>query len=205
MVSSLPKVDHVARSPTGVKGAQVFTQTRPSAQELREGAAPVIVVGYDGLEESRSAVTVAAQRAGPKGTLAVVYVIEPVPDWLGTPYRQRALDERHLAAQGSFNKLIGTDFGGTTVETEVVEGQAAEALIRVAQVRHADEIVVGSRRRGRLRAMLGSVSHRLLEQADRPVVVVTDPLTAPEVVRAHAAGATGAAENLSAAEPAAKH
>jgi len=151
----------------------MFTQTRPPAQKRRDGAPPVIVVGYDGLEASRSAVAAAAQRAGPEGTLAVVYVIDPVPGW-------RALDERYLAAQRSLNRLASADFRGTKVETEVVEGQAAEALIRVAQVRQADEIVVGSRRRGRLRAMLGSVSHRLLEQAGRPVVVVTHAHTTPK-------------------------
>lgn len=180
----------------------MFTQTRPLAQECRHGAPRVIVVGYDGLEESRSAVAVAAQRAGPEGTVAVVYVIEPVPDWLGTPYRQRALDERHLEARGSLNELANADFSGATIETEVIEGDAAEALIRVAQVRQADEIVVGSRRRGRLRAMLGSVSHRLLEQADRPVVVVPDPLTAPEEVRAHAAGALGGEGDISGSQAA---
>jgi nucleotide-binding universal stress UspA family protein len=44
--------------------------------------------------------------------------------------------------------------------------------MRVAEVRDADEIVVGSRARGRLRSMLGSVSHELIEHADRPVVIV---------------------------------
>lgn len=54
----------------------------------------------------------------------------------------------------------------------VVEGEPAEGLMRVARARDAREIVVGSRGLGRLRAVMGSVSHRLLERSDRPVVVV---------------------------------
>ena len=49
----------------------------------------------------------------------------------------------------------------------------ATAAPQNADVRNADEIVVGSRARGRFRSMLGSVSHELIERADRPVVIVT--------------------------------
>jgi nucleotide-binding universal stress UspA family protein len=41
-----------------------------------------------------------------------------------------------------------------------------------AALRDADEIVVGSRGFGRLRGVLGSVSHAVLHEADRPVVVI---------------------------------
>jgi nucleotide-binding universal stress UspA family protein len=57
-------------------------------------------------------------------------------------------------------------------ETELIGGPAAEAIIDVARARHADEIVVGARGLGRVRALLGSVSHELLHIADRPVVVI---------------------------------
>jgi nucleotide-binding universal stress UspA family protein len=93
-----------------------------------------------------------------------------------------------MRAQRSFNAAGQRRPWNATVETEVVEGRLAEALIRVAQMPDAREILVGSRRLGRFRAMVGSVSDGLLEQADRPVVIVNDPLTAPEVLRAHAAG-----------------
>lgn len=116
----------------------MLTRTRKPTPQSHNGAGPVVVVGYDGFEESRGAVAVAAQRAGPEGILAVVYVIEPVPDWLGSTYRQRAPDKRHLAAQVSLNQL-SADLGGVRVETDVVEGEAAEALIRVAQVRQAEQ------------------------------------------------------------------
>jgi nucleotide-binding universal stress UspA family protein len=54
----------------------------------------------------------------------------------------------------------------------LIGGAPAEALDQVARTRGADEIVVGARGLGRMRALLGSVSHELLHVADRPVVVI---------------------------------
>ena len=49
----------------------------------------------------------------------------------------------------------------------------------MARVRGADEIVVGARGLGRVRALLGSVSHELLHVADRPVVVIPSAAIKP--------------------------
>jgi nucleotide-binding universal stress UspA family protein len=67
-------------------------------------------------------------------------------------------------------------------ETELIGGPPAEAIANVARVRDADEIVVGARGLGRVRALLGSVSHELLHIADRPVLVI--PAAAVESVEA---------------------
>jgi nucleotide-binding universal stress UspA family protein len=50
--------------------------------------------------------------------------------------------------------------------------QAAEALAVSAREHDADEIAIGSRGLGKLRATLGSVSHDVLHEADRPVIVI---------------------------------
>ena len=63
--------------------------------------------------------------------------------------------------------LIGRDF-----EVELVPGGAGQALCHVAEVRDADEIVLGSRGQGRVGSLLGSVSEDVLRHADRPVVVI---------------------------------
>ncbi len=49
---------------------------------------------------------------------------------------------------------------------------AAVAIAKVAEVREADEIVVGSRGFSSLRGALGSTSHELLHRAHCPVTVV---------------------------------
>jgi nucleotide-binding universal stress UspA family protein len=58
------------------------------------------------------------------------------------------------------------------VHPTTIADSPGQAIADVARVRHADEIVVGARGLGRVRALLGSVSHELLHIADRPVVVI---------------------------------
>ena len=134
--------------------------------------APVIVVGYDGSEESRMAIAVAAQRAGPDGTVVPVHVTVSPSTWLGASSYEPLVEQLYRTAQDRLAEIDAIDTGDATVEPELIQGEPAEALMRVAQSRGAREIVVGSRGLGRLRAILGSVSHALLQHADRPVVIV---------------------------------
>jgi nucleotide-binding universal stress UspA family protein len=57
-------------------------------------------------------------------------------------------------------------------EPEIIAGDPAEAIAAVAAARHADEIVVGSRRFGLARALLGSVAQDLIRTARVPVTVI---------------------------------
>ena len=146
---------------------------------------PVIVVGYDGSEASRAAVTMAARRAGRNGIVFVVHAYELPPDFLGSPNFERLLSDRkdHGRALLDAMPLTGNDeLLETEYETELIGGPPAEAIANVARVRDADEIVVGARGLGRVRALLGSVSHELLHIADRPVLVI--PAAAVESVEA---------------------
>lgn len=134
--------------------------------------ASVVIVGYDGSPESRQAVVLAAERAGPDGTVVPLYVAPPTSNWLGTPYYDRAVEAHHHAAHTLLAEIDELPTGTTAIEPEVIEGDPADALLRVAEIRDAAEIVIGSRAQGRFRSMLGSVSHELIERADRPVVIV---------------------------------
>ena len=131
-----------------------------------------IIVGYDGSPESKLAVQVAAERAGPGGTVVPIHVTVPASEWLGSSSYEPIVAHTHHAAQILLADLDDLDVGEATVEPELIEGDPAEALLRIARSRNAREIVVGSRGRGRLRSLLGSTSHALLERADRPVVIV---------------------------------
>ena len=136
---------------------------------------PVIVVGYDGSAASRAAVTLAARRAGRKGLVFIVHAYELPPDFLGSPNFDRLLTERrdHGRALLDALPLTGNDeLLDGNYETELIGGPPAEAIANVARARDADEIVVGARGLGRVRALVGSVSHELLQIADRPVLVV---------------------------------
>jgi nucleotide-binding universal stress UspA family protein len=131
-----------------------------------------IVVGYDGSDESRAALTVAAAHAGDGGTVVAVFAAERATDWLDTPYYERAVKTRSDRARRIFGELSTIELGDVTIEAELADGPAPRALAEVARQHDAREIVVGSRGRRGIRAALGSVSQRLLQMADRPVVVV---------------------------------
>jgi nucleotide-binding universal stress UspA family protein len=153
----------------------------PTSTEPR----PTIVVGYDGSNESRAALTVAAARAGEGGTVVAVFAAEPASDWLDTAYYDSAVKSRQEWTQRIFGELASIELDNVTIEAELADGPTAQALTEVARLHDAREIVVGSRGLRGIRAALGSVSQRLLQMADRPVVLVP-----PVGVRA--AGGTGA-------------
>lgn len=133
-----------------------------------------VVVGYDGSDEARAAFAVAIDRSRPTDNIVVVHAAPPASSWLGTPYYERAVARTHDAAERVLDEMrpIAEQIE-TPVEFEVLEGPPAEVLTRVAAVRDADEIIVGSRGLGRIRGALGSVSQELLREAARPVLVVS--------------------------------
>jgi nucleotide-binding universal stress UspA family protein len=104
--------------------------------------------------------------------VVAVYAYDAPSDWLGDPFYQRALDEHQQRGRELLRELEGPGLSFGELETDLVEGPPADALVRAAHAAGAEEIVVGSRGLGRFRAALGSVSHALLHEADVPVVVV---------------------------------
>jgi nucleotide-binding universal stress UspA family protein len=143
-----------------------------------------IVVGYDGSDEAREAVAVAAEHAGRGGTVVAVHVRPSPANWLDTSRYHRAVEHHHHAGSELLATVPAAGPEGPTIETELVDGVPAQALIREAKLRAAREIVVGARGLGRVRAAFGSVSQELMREADRPVVVV--PRRAVRAARAAA-------------------
>ena len=64
---------------------------------------------------------------------------------------------------------------GISWERELIGGPPARAIAAVADVRNADEIVLGTRGFGRVRALLGSVAQRVILEASCPVLAVKPP------------------------------
>jgi nucleotide-binding universal stress UspA family protein len=157
---------------------QASERHRGHAPEITAPAASTdaprtIIVGVDGSDGARAAFMAAMERTGPHDTVAVIHAHPPVPGWLGSPFYQRALEERLVDGErvlGALRATVATTH--TEVSFEQHEGRPAEVLARLAALRDADEIVVGARRIGRLRGLVGSVSRALLRSADRPILVV---------------------------------
>jgi nucleotide-binding universal stress UspA family protein len=139
-----------------------------------EPGSPTLVVGYDGSDSSRAALLFAARQAASAGRVFIVHAYELPPDFLGWPNYDELLSERQRHARASIDAIPfdSDELRGPEYHAELIGGPAAEAIAEVARVRQADEIVVGARGLGRVRALLGSVSHELLHIADRPVVVI---------------------------------
>ena len=147
----------------------VERELRLAATAAGDDKPPTIVVGYDGSANSRGALEYALRRAEAlQGHVLAVCAFDAPADWLGMPYYERSLEEHQQRARELTRRI--DDLPG--VETDIVEGPPVDALVRTAQARDAAEIVVGARGLGRFQAALGSVSHALLHEADRPVIIV---------------------------------
>jgi nucleotide-binding universal stress UspA family protein len=131
-----------------------------------------VVVGYDGSECAKAALSAAVEVArayGDKVTVAFGYELSPVGGELHDYHA--ALNDLARARVEEARALAGDADG--EVDAVVVALPPAEALVHVADERDARVIVVGSRGQSPLRgALLGSTPHKLLQLSDRPVLVV---------------------------------
>jgi nucleotide-binding universal stress UspA family protein len=129
-----------------------------------------VVVGYDGSQAARRALTRAADEAGAGGRLVVVAAADTpgevvAEDAAGLVRRARAEWLRDAAA-----RLAGKD---VDVSTRLVESEPAEALVEAATASGARLIVVGARGASFVaRAIRGPVAEKLVSRAPCDVLVV---------------------------------
>ena len=135
-----------------------------------------ILLAVDGSEHAIRAAKVAAEMAHCMKSveLRIVVAYEPIPSFLGEPNLQLAINARLNEAQGILKKaikLVGNSH--IDVHTELIESDAAEAIIEVAKTRNSDVIIMGSRGLGRLAGLLlGSTSQKVVSHAPCPVLIV---------------------------------
>jgi nucleotide-binding universal stress UspA family protein len=135
-----------------------------------------ILLAVDGSEHSLRAAKVAGDliRAVHPTDFRIVVAYEPVPSYLGEPNLSQAIAARLQEAQDILEKAR-EEVGKVPLEvnTELIEGAIAEAILEVATTRESDVIVMGSRGRGRLAgAVLGSNSQKVVNHAPCPVLIV---------------------------------
>jgi nucleotide-binding universal stress UspA family protein len=138
---------------------------------------PRIVVGYDGSPASRRALEEAARRAGTSGRLYVVHCFHAPGERYGVASSNPKMADEMEDAKRVLDEVEANEaewLAGGRWESELLAGPAGEAIARVATVRDADAIYIGSRGVGKARSLLGSVAHDVLHRADRPVVVIPE-------------------------------
>jgi nucleotide-binding universal stress UspA family protein len=134
-----------------------------------------ILLASDGSPDARQALVYARDLALRDGAqVVVVHAFDPVPSYLGDPWRDR-VTERHISAGQEMADRAAQSLQESDVDVivEVLEGPPADAILKVADIRECDLIIMGSRGHGTLASLLlGSVSHRVLGHARVPVMIV---------------------------------
>lgn len=149
----------------------------PEWRENRLPDAPVLV-GVDGSDHSDAALSLALEQARLRGVGLIVLSAYRVP-WLARPVEPQLIaefeeSERWLADKtisDSLERVKGHSYHDVRIEQVTAKAMPAEALIEAG--RRAALTVVGSRGRRSLgRAVLGSVSRSLMQEARHPIAVV---------------------------------
>ena len=134
-----------------------------------------ILLATDGSPDAEQALLYARDIALRDGAqVIVVHAFEPVPSFLGHPWQEKVI-ARHVYAGQEVADSAAQNLQEASIDlvVEVLEGPPADAILRVADVRECDLIVMGSRGHGTLASLLlGSVSHRVLAHARVPVMIV---------------------------------
>lgn len=145
----------------------------------------LIIVGTDGSETAAVAVSEAADLAAKLG--ATLLIVSAFPKAVSTKLGEQVHNvpaPRHwrtdlqASPRGAAEEILAkamASLGQTdiSVETAAREGEPAEAIIKVAEERHADIIVVGNKgMTGAKRFLLGSVPSRVAHHAPCSVFIV---------------------------------
>ena len=134
-----------------------------------------ILLAYDGSEHAQHAAEYAKELALRfKSELLIVYAFNPIPRWWGDPLVENAM-QRETKHAGEVIQKAFAFFQGTNIhlDSQIIEGPAAEAILRAAEGQMIDAIVIGSRGLGQATGLLlGSVSDKVMHNAPCTVVVV---------------------------------
>lgn len=143
-----------------------------------------ILIATDGSSSSREAVDVGLELAKEQGADVTFVHVAPAEEIRGGRGGAHALthrediDESETALKDAAD---AADAAGVSYELERFSGETVETIVALADSKNADLIVLGSRGRSAVAsAILGSVSHGVLRQASRPVLVVKGAKTPAE-------------------------
>jgi nucleotide-binding universal stress UspA family protein len=147
---------------------------QPGDMDSNAQHGPVVVAGFDGSIDARSALRYALDEARRRGArLRVVSIWQfPTTVAMGMVLPPDFADVSAKAAAETLRTAV-EELGATDVEIEQVVTDGIPSHVLVEESRHADVLVVGSRGHGSFTGMLlGSVSQDCVHHATCPVVVM---------------------------------
>jgi nucleotide-binding universal stress UspA family protein len=141
--------------------------------------ADTVLVGFDGSEQSRAALTYAAEEWN-EAAFTLLYVINPtaagyasrsnIPSAAEEWYEDALADAERTLAQGV--DLVRETVVGS-IETDTAVGRPATEIVEYAEGHDVDHLVVGSHgRTGVSRLLLGSNAEKVVRRSPVPVTVV---------------------------------
>jgi len=107
---------------------------------------------------------------GPDARIVLVNIVEEVPTYVAAELPGGVLDKAKENARADLAKIAET--AGLEAEIEVRSGQAATAILAVAEEKHADTIIVASHQPGLSDYFLGSTAARVVRHAHCSVHVM---------------------------------
>lgn len=133
-----------------------------------------ILVAVDGSSHAEAALAFAKDLARRyEASLCLLHAFPHVSDLLGHPEYDQLLEARTMIGQTLLDAARSEVGNDIEVETHLLEGPPAQAILSVAAEERVDLIVMGSRGHGRLAGLLlGSVSTSVSQRAPCPVLIV---------------------------------
>jgi nucleotide-binding universal stress UspA family protein len=162
---------------------ETLAALEPFSRGVKNMATPgikTIVVGLDGSAESAAALHWAARMARGMGSKVVAVYAIHVPLWLAGAFEAPVPPLQYDAGwRAAVKKEFEEEWcrpleaAGIKYRTVIEDGRPALVIADVADQVDADVIVVGRRGRGGVAELvLGSVSHELVLQSRRPVLLI---------------------------------
>jgi len=103
--------------------------------------------------------------------MTVVDEVKMAPDW-AREYSEKLREQDEDVLTSTFSKAV-KEKPNIKISKCIAEGYASEEILKCAEKGHHDLIVMGSRGMGLVRGLvLGSVSSRVVNQAEIPVLIV---------------------------------
>ncbi len=134
-----------------------------------------ILLPVDGSDHAHRATQYAGELAHLlSGRILLLFCHRPFPKVIGEPYLQsiitRTLEDAQETLSPYRDALSQADI---PFEDRIMEGPAADTIVKVATIDRCDLIIMGTRGRTNLQGLLlGSVTHRVLQTAPCPVLVI---------------------------------
>lgn len=172
------EVVHTTTIPTFIIRSQELSESQPTLPPLQR-----ILVPLDGSELSKKALPIATLLAShTRGSIHLLRSVIPVVDFyeglqpvpIPAEVYQENMHEEEKLASDSLQEVAGwLHPENYTVDTVVVEGRPADAIIEQASQLQSDVIVMATHGYGGLeRWLIGSVADKVLHATTKPLILV---------------------------------